>query len=74
MDGAIKLTDASPSTKLLCTHWGTVDAPDSTPFNADPLVLLNNIEKPERILVVVPEQAVLLERHAVYVSEFSYAY
>ena len=34
--GAVKLANAYPNTPLLLSHWGTVDAPDFTPFNGDP--------------------------------------
>ncbi len=68
LEGAVKLANAYPNAKLLCIHWGTVDAPDFTPFNADPQVLLDKTEKPERILVAAPGQAVALKGHTVYAS------
>ena len=34
--GAVKIANAYPNTPLLLNHWGSVDAPDFTPFNADP--------------------------------------
>jgi hypothetical protein len=36
LDGAIEMANAYPHTPLLLYHWGSVDAPDFAPFNADP--------------------------------------
>jgi riboflavin biosynthesis pyrimidine reductase len=33
----VKLASTYPNTPLLLCHWGSVDAPDFTPFNRDPL-------------------------------------
>ena len=30
------MANAYPDTPLLLHHWGSVDAPDFSPFNADP--------------------------------------
>lgn len=32
LEGAIKIANAYPNTPLLLNHWGSVDAPDFTPF------------------------------------------
>jgi L-ascorbate metabolism protein UlaG (beta-lactamase superfamily) len=34
-EGAVKIANAYPNAVLLLNHWGSVDAPDFTPFNAD---------------------------------------
>lgn len=60
LEGAVKLANAYPDAKLLCIHWGTVDAPDFTPFNADPQVLLDRVVNPERILALAPGQVLTL--------------
>ena len=44
--GAVKLANAYPNTPLLLSHWGTVDAPDFTPFNGDPAKLALAGRKP----------------------------
>lgn len=54
LDGAVRLANAYPNAQLLCIHWGTVDAPDMTPFNADPKVLFDRVVNPERIRVLGP--------------------
>lgn len=60
LEGAIKLANAYPKAKLLCTHWGTVDAPDFTPFNGNPEVLPDKIVNPERIHALVPGEALVM--------------
>lgn len=60
LENALKLADAYPRARLLCIHWGTVDAPDFAPFNADPQVLLDRVSNPGRVLVLVPGQALTL--------------
>ena len=49
LDGAIAMANAYPHTPLLLYHWGSVDAPDFAPFNADPDSLPDRVENPERI-------------------------
>ena len=54
LEGAIKLANAHPTSKLICIHWGCVDAPTMSPFNANPENL--DIVNKERILVLAPGQ------------------
>ncbi len=54
LEGAIRLANTYPNAKLLCIHWGTVDAPAMEPFNGDPNNLLERVVNPERILPVYP--------------------
>lgn len=53
-DGAVRLANAYPNARLLPIHWGTVDAPDGTPFNGDPAALFEAIQNPERIALLRP--------------------
>lgn len=53
-EGAVKLADAYPSAKLICIHWGTVDAPLLAPFNSDPTRLADHVNNPERIFILRP--------------------
>lgn len=53
-EGAVKLANAYPNTILLLNHWGSVDAPDFPPFNADPKKLKNVVVNPERIVILAP--------------------
>ncbi len=54
LDGAITLANIYPNTDLICIHWGSVDAPDMTPFNGNPQVLFDKIINPKRIKVLAP--------------------
>ncbi|TDQ31198.1 MBL fold metallo-hydrolase [Zeaxanthinibacter enoshimensis] len=60
--GAVKLANAYPNTILLLNHWGSVDAPDFPPFNADPKDLNDVVVNPERIVVLAPGEPFTLER------------
>ena len=57
LDGAVRLANAYPGAKLVLIHWGTVDAPDMTPFNADPRSLYGAVAHPERICPLLPGEA-----------------
>ena len=61
-EGAVRLADAYPDAKLLCIHWGSVDAPDMTPFNGNPERLAERIVNPERICVVAPGEKFELKK------------
>jgi L-ascorbate metabolism protein UlaG (beta-lactamase superfamily) len=52
--GAVKIANAYPNTPLLLNHWGSVDAPDFAPFNADPKQLEKLVVNPGRIKVLAP--------------------
>lgn len=54
LEGAVKIANAYPNTPLLLSHWGTVDAPDFTPFNGDPKSLYGRVVNPDRIKVLAP--------------------
>lgn len=57
LENAIKVANAYPNAMLLLSHWGTVDAPDMKPFNADPKDLEGRIVNPERVHVLAPGEA-----------------
>lgn len=60
--GAVKLANAYPDTPLLLNHWGSVDAPDFAPFNADPAQLARLVTNPGRIHVLAPGEPYTLKR------------
>ena len=62
LQGAAKLANAYPHTILLLSHWGTVDAPDFTPFNGDPKKLEGLAVNPGRIRIVAPGEPFVLTR------------
>lgn len=59
-DGAVQLANAYPTARLLCIHWGTVDAPDWSTFNGDPRELARHVAHPERVLAPLPGELVTL--------------
>ena len=60
--GAVKIANAYPNTPLLLNHWGSVDAPDFAPFNADPKQLKKLVVNPSRIKVLAPGEPFILKR------------
>ena len=54
LDGAVKMANTYPATPLLLHHWGSVDAPDFAPFNADPASLHDRVDNPDRVYVLAP--------------------
>ena len=56
------MANAYPHTPLLLYHWGSVDAPDFPPFNADPDSLPDRVVNPERIQVLAPGGPFMLRR------------
>ena len=63
-DNAVKLANTYPKSELLCCHWGTVDAPDMTPFNGDPKNLMDKVVNPERIRVIAPGEVYRLIKNS----------
>ena len=60
--GAVKLANAYPNTLLLLHHWGSVDAPDFPPFNANPEELRKLVDNPERIVLLAPGEPFTLKK------------
>lgn len=46
---------------LWLNHWGSVDAPDFSPFNAAPEKLKKLVANPERIQVLAPGEPFTLK-------------
>jgi L-ascorbate metabolism protein UlaG (beta-lactamase superfamily) len=61
LEGSVKVLNAYPKAPVLLGHWGTVDAPDFTPFNGDPQHLLARVVNPERIQMLAPGQPFRLQ-------------
>lgn len=60
LDGAVRLADAYPRAELIAIHWGTYDAPNRPPFNANPLAFLQRVSRPERVHLLRPGEAFAL--------------
>jgi len=54
LENAIKLANTYSDAQLLLSHWGTVDAPRFSPFNADPKSLEGVVVNPKRIKILAP--------------------
>ena len=61
-EGAVKIANAYPDAILLLNHWGSVDSPDFSPFNADPAKLQKAIVNPKRIKILAPGESFTLKR------------
>ena len=61
-EGALKIAEAYPNSTLICSHWGTVDAPDFNPFNGDPDKLKARVKNPQRVVVLEPGQPYKLKK------------
>lgn len=59
-DGAVKLCAAYSHARLLPIHWGSVDSPDFTPFNGNPIRLAEAIVNPERLHVLLPGECMMI--------------
>ena len=60
LDGAISIANAYPDAELLLHHWGSVDAPEFTPFNADPASLSGRVSNPDRVHVLAPGEPLVM--------------
>ena len=60
LNGAIQLANTYPDAQLICIHWGTVDAPDMSPFNGNPGNLLKQIVNPDRLQILLPGEVYCL--------------
>ena len=65
LDGAVLLANTYPNADLICIHWGSVDAPDMSPFNGNPESLIDKVIHPERIRVLAPGEAFTLTKKQV---------
>lgn len=61
-ENAIKLANTYPNAHLLLCHWGCVDAPTMTPFNANPDDLIDKVVNPKRIHVLAPGEEFILKK------------
>ena len=61
-EGAVRLANAYPDAQLICIHWGSVDAPEMSPFNGNPEDLLTRVSHPERIHALAPGEKFTLKK------------
>lgn len=60
LKNAYKLANTYPNSRLIPIHWGTVDAPEMTPFNGNPDTLMQNVVNPERVMIQEPGEEYIL--------------
>ena len=60
LKNAYKLANTYPNSKLILIHWGTVDAPQMTPFNGNPDDVINNVINPERVIILKPGEEYII--------------
>lgn len=60
LKNAYKLANTYPDSTLILIHWGTVDAPEMTPFNGNPDNVIKNVVNPERVIVLKPGEEFVL--------------
>lgn len=60
LEGAVQLANAYPAARLICIHWGTVDAPAFAPFCGNPADLDGKVVNPERLHILYPGEKFIL--------------
>ena len=60
LDGAVSIANTYPDAELVLIHWGSVNAPDFTPFNGDPASLNGRVSNPGRIHVLAPGEPIAM--------------
>lgn len=61
LENAYRLANAYPDAKLVLIHWGTVDAPEDTPFNGNPQNVIDHVVNPERVIILAPGKEYSME-------------
>lgn len=62
LKGAYKMAEAYSHSELVLIHWGSVNRPDITACNANPMDLFENVKNPSRVRVVAPGEPLVLKR------------
>lgn len=62
LEGAYKMAEAYPNSELILIHWGSVNRPDISACNANPMDLFENVLNPSRVRIVAPGEPIKLKR------------
>jgi len=62
LQGAYRMAEAYPNAELVLIHWGSVNRPDLTACNANPMDLYENVLNPGRVRIVAPGEPLKLRR------------
>ena len=61
LENAYRLANTYANSKLILIHWGTVDAPEMTPFNGNPDNILKNVVNHERVIILKPGEEFIIK-------------
>lgn len=62
LQGALRMAETYPNAELVLIHWGSVNRPDLTACNANPMDLLERICNPGRVRIVAPGEEIELRK------------
>ncbi len=62
LDGAVRFSETYPRAELILIHWGSVNRPDITACNANPMDLFERVKNPSRVRIVAPGEPIKLKR------------
>lgn len=62
LEGAFQMAAVYPNAELVLIHWGSVDRPDISACNANPMDLFEHVVNPSRVRIVAPGEAIKLKR------------
>lgn len=61
LENAYTLANAYPNAKLVCIHWGCVDAPTASAFNGNPQNIIDHVVNPGRVIVLAPGEEFIVK-------------
>lgn len=64
LEGAFEMAKTYPNAELILIHWGSVNRPDMSACNANPMDLFENVVNPSRVRIVAPGEPITLKRIA----------
>lgn len=62
LDGALQMAEAYPNSELMLIHWGSVNRPDISACNANPMDLFERVKNPSRVRLVAPGEPIKLRK------------
>lgn len=62
LEGACLMAEIYPDSELVLIHWGSVNRPDITACNANPMDLLEKVKNPSRVRIVAPGEPLRLKK------------
>lgn len=62
LEGACRMAETYPDSELVLIHWGSVNRPDITACNANPMDLFEKVKNPSRVRIVAPGEPLKCKR------------